>query len=118
MKNNTLFSRFLRRWQPLGSRLRFLCAAGLLVALAASLSQAAAPNIVLILTDDQGWNGTSVLMDPNVPGSKSDFYQTPNIAALAAGGMRFSSGYAAVAVVCLYARFADDRKEPGATPND
>lgn len=56
---------------------------------------ASAPNIVLIIVDDQGWNGTSAQMDPNVPGSKSDFYQTPNIAALAAGGMRFSNGYAA-----------------------
>ncbi|MBA4106282.1 MAG: hypothetical protein C0485_11035 [Pirellula sp.] len=75
--------------------------APVLLAVFAALGQsrtacaAAAPNIVLLVADDMGWNGTSALMDPTVPGSKSDFYQTPNIAALAAGGMRFSSGYAA-----------------------
>ena len=42
-----------------------------------------------------GWTGTSALMDPSVPNSKSDYYQTPNLEALAAAGMRFSSGYAA-----------------------
>lgn len=65
------------------------------VGLSRTACAASAPNIVLIIVDDQGWNGTSAQMDPNVPGSKSDFYQTPNIAALAAGGMRFSNGYAA-----------------------
>lgn len=54
-----------------------------------------APNIILILTDDQGWNGTSVRMDPNIPGSASDFYQTPSLEALAARGMRFSDAYSA-----------------------
>jgi arylsulfatase A-like enzyme len=53
------------------------------------------PNIILFLTDDQGWNGTSVQMDPSVPGSQSDYYQTPNLEALAARGMRFSRAYSA-----------------------
>ncbi|MEM9281654.1 MAG: sulfatase [Verrucomicrobiota bacterium] len=52
------------------------------------------PNIILILADDQGWNGLSVPMDPEVPGSKSDFYETPHLAQLAGEGMRFSQGYA------------------------
>ncbi len=56
------------------------------------------PNIVLVLVDDQGWNGTSVQMDPNVPGSKSDFYQTPRLEELASRGMRFSNGYSAASV--------------------
>lgn len=56
------------------------------------------PNIVLILADDQGWNGSSVQMDPNVPGSKSDFYQTPTLEQLAAQGMRFSQGYSTTPV--------------------
>ena len=52
------------------------------------------PNIIFILADDQGWTGLSTQMDPNVPGSKSDYYQTPNLDRLAREGMRFSQGYA------------------------
>lgn len=52
------------------------------------------PNAVLILVDDQGWTGTSVKMDPSVPDSISDFYQTPNLERLAQQGMRFSNAYA------------------------
>jgi len=52
------------------------------------------PNFIVILTDDQGWGTTSVLMDPLVPESKSDFFKTPNIERLAASGMRFSQAYA------------------------
>ena len=62
----------------------------------ASLSRADAsspPNIVLILTDDQGWNATSVRMDPDIPNSRSDYYQTPRLEQMAREGMRFSSGY-------------------------
>lgn len=51
------------------------------------------PNFVLIYADDQGWTGTSVRMDKNRPDSKSDYYRTPNLEALAAAGMRFSRGY-------------------------
>ncbi|MFV1965322.1 MAG: sulfatase-like hydrolase/transferase [Pirellulaceae bacterium] len=56
------------------------------------------PNIILILVDDQGWNGTSVPMDPNIPDSRSDFYQTPTLESLAAAGMRFSNAYGAAPV--------------------
>jgi arylsulfatase A-like enzyme len=52
------------------------------------------PNVILILSDDQGWNATSVPMDPDVAESRSDYYQTPNLEKLAARGMRFSSAYA------------------------
>ena len=52
------------------------------------------PNIVLMLVDDQGWNGLSVEMAPGVPGSRSDLFQTPNLERLAAQGMRFSNAYA------------------------
>lgn len=55
---------------------------------------AAAQNIVLILSDDQGWTGSSVQMDSRVPTSVSDLYLTPNLERLAAEGMRFSNAYA------------------------
>jgi arylsulfatase A-like enzyme len=56
-------------------------------------SAAARPNIVLILTDDQGWSQLSALMDPDLPTSKSDYLETPNLARLMADGLRFTSGY-------------------------
>ena len=63
--------------------------------LISAVASADPPNIVMILTDDQGWTDTSVQMDPNIAESKSDFYQTPNLEQLAAEGMRFSNGYSA-----------------------
>ena len=62
--------------------------------LANSDESAAKPNIIFILADDQGWNGTSVQMHPDIPNSKSDFYRTPNIEKMAASGIRFSHAYA------------------------
>ena len=56
-------------------------------------ANAAPPNIVLILTDDQGWSQTSHAMDPRVPESKSTYLETPNMSRLAREGMRFTSGY-------------------------
>ncbi len=58
------------------------------------------PNFILILTDDQGWTSSSQQMDDNIPNSKSDYYETPNIERLASKGMRFSSGYAPCALCC------------------
>lgn len=52
------------------------------------------PNIVLVLTDDQGWGATSVLMDKDVPESKSDYIQTPHLERLADRGIIFSDAYA------------------------
>lgn len=52
------------------------------------------PNIIFILADDQGWNGLSVQMHPDMPDSKSDYYRTPNIEKLAKGGLIFSRAYA------------------------
>jgi arylsulfatase A-like enzyme len=63
------------------------------------------PNIVLLLLDDIGWNTLSMQMDDNVPASKSDFYQTPNLNKIARGGMRFTSGYAS-SPVCSPTRYA------------
>ncbi|MEM7313117.1 MAG: sulfatase-like hydrolase/transferase, partial [Planctomycetota bacterium] len=64
------------------------------------------PNFVFILTDDQGWTGLSTPMDKAQPGSQSDFYQTPNIARLAAAGMRFPRGYSP-APNCSPSRYAN-----------
>ena len=62
---------------------------------AAAGGAAGSPNFILILADDQGWGTTSIVMDPRVPESKSDFFKTPNLERFAAEGMRFSEGYAA-----------------------
>ena len=63
------------------------------------------PNIILILADDQGWNHLSVPMDDELPGSGSDYFQTPNIERIAAAGMRFPNAYAA-APMCGPSRIA------------
>ena len=63
------------------------------------------PNIVLMLADDQGWNGLSVAMHPDRPGARSDLVQTPHLEQLAAAGMRFSAAYAP-APVCSPTRIA------------
>ncbi len=48
------------------------------------------PNIVFILADDLGWNDLS--------NEGSAYYETPHIDRLAAGGMKFTRGYAACQV--------------------
>ena len=52
------------------------------------------PNIIFILTDDQGWTHTSHRADPEIPESASDYYETPNMDRLAEGGILFTQGYA------------------------
>lgn len=61
------------------------------------LLAAQAPNIVFILADDMGWNGTAVQLSPTETGSMSDFYETPNLQLLASQGMTFSQAYAPAA---------------------
>jgi len=53
----------------------------------------AAPNIILILTDDHGWSQLSGRMDPEFAESGSGYLETPRIERLARDGMRFTSGY-------------------------
>jgi len=72
----------------------FLCLVFCMVLAQYTIANESSPNILFILADDMGWNGTSVQMDPDVANSQSDFYQTPNLEALAARGMRFSNAYA------------------------
>lgn len=52
------------------------------------------PNIILILSDDQGWNNTEIDMMPTRDDSKSDYYLTPNLRRLGESGMIFSQAYA------------------------
>ena len=67
----------------------------ILVALAQEPGKTSKPcNFIIILTDDQGWNHTSVLMDKKNPKSRSDYIQTPNLERFASESMRFSQGYA------------------------
>jgi len=54
----------------------------------------AKPNIILFLTDDQGWVDTSVQMMKDRADIKSDFYQTPNLERMAKEGLVFSNAYA------------------------
>ncbi len=52
------------------------------------------PNFVFILADDQGWNSLSISAHPDIPGSGSSHYRTPNLDQLARDGMSFSQAYA------------------------
>lgn len=58
----------------------------LLIVPAAGLA-ADRPNIVFMLSDDQGWNGLSVQMHPDLAALKGDDFHTPNLERLAAEGM-------------------------------
>jgi arylsulfatase A-like enzyme len=71
----------------------------------ATAAKSLRPNIILILADDQGWNGTSVEMIPGDDTSRSDFYQTPRLEALAARGMVFSDAYSS-SPVCSPSRYS------------
>jgi len=63
------------------------------------------PNIVLMIADDQGWDGLSVAMAPDIEGSKSTLFRTPRLEAFAAQGMRFTDAYAP-APVCSPSRIS------------
>jgi arylsulfatase A len=80
-------------------------ALGLLAVLAAAAAAAEGPNIVLMLADDQGWNGLSVEMAPGVAGSRSTTHHTPSLQRFAAQAMRFSAAYAP-APVCSPTRIS------------
>lgn len=66
----------------------------------ASPAAETSPNFVVILTDDQSWVGTSLVIDPDDARTKSDYYQTPNIERFAKTGMRFTQGYSPAPFCC------------------
>jgi hypothetical protein len=61
-------------------------------ALAVSGKEPAAPNFLLILTDDHGWSQLSENLDPGLKEAKSSYLETPNMDRLGRGGIRFTSG--------------------------
>ena len=63
------------------------------------------PNIIIVLTDDQGWTDSSVRMIKDREDSRSDFYETPNMQRMANEGLVFSSAYAP-APVCTPTRYS------------
>ena len=77
----------------------------LLATITAAADRDNRPNIVFMLADDQGWNGLSVAMHPEIAASRSEIFQTPNLEKLAASGMRFSNAYAP-APVCSPTRIS------------
>ncbi len=70
-----------------------LLAAILAPACAPEYSRYQSPNIILILTDDQGWQDLSVPFWTE-PTALNARYHTPNIERLASEGMRFTNAYA------------------------
>ncbi|HEX4795166.1 MAG TPA: sulfatase-like hydrolase/transferase [Humisphaera sp.] len=88
---------------------------GLLLLIAGNASAQHAPNVLLIVSDDQG------TLDLNCYGSKD--LQTPNLDALAARGVRFTQFYAASAVcspsraAILTGRYPQRAQLPGMAPS-
>jgi arylsulfatase A-like enzyme len=77
---------------------------GFLTALSCTRNPSAEnPNFIVIFTDDQGWAGTNVSMDPEVDKSSGHYFVTPNLGRLAEMGVRFSQGYSS-APKCAPAR--------------
>ncbi|MBC9868584.1 MAG: sulfatase-like hydrolase/transferase [Opitutae bacterium] len=63
------------------------------------------PNIIFMLSDDQGWTETAVQMHPEVENSKSAIVETPHLVKLASQSMRFSQAYSP-APVCAPSRIS------------
>jgi len=95
------------RWHPLAAALVTIGAMtlGMQRGATAGAEGGPRPNVVLMLADDQGWNGLSVAMAPDVAGGGKDGFRTPNLERLAAAGMRFSAAYAP-APVCSPSRIS------------
>ncbi|MEO0414792.1 MAG: sulfatase [Verrucomicrobiota bacterium] len=83
-------------------RLFTICLLTITGALTAIATQ---PNFVLLISDDQGWDGLSCQMHPDLAESKHAVIETPNIAKLASEGMRFSTAYSP-APVCSPTRIS------------
>lgn len=84
---------------------KLLLVLGVVVALsrAVSATDVERPNIIFMIADDQGWDGLSVAMAPDV--AASTVFHTPRLEAFAAQGRRFSNAYAP-APVCSPSRIS------------
>lgn len=51
------------------------------------------PNILFILTDDQGWADFSTPLDPEHPSARCDYFETPNMDRFVQSGLRFANAY-------------------------
>lgn len=86
----------------------FIVLASLAIMLAGVVQAADKPlNFIVILVDDMGW------MDLSCQGS--DYFKTPNVDSIAAGGMRFTNGYAACAVCSPTRAAVQTGRYPGRT---
>ena len=74
----------------------FLIVAGFIFPI--SVSAQDRPNIIFMMSDDQGWDGTSVQMHPDLKNSGNAIVSTPNLEKLASQGMRFSAAYSPASV--------------------
>ena len=72
----------------------------LLMVAGVSLGAQTRPNFVVILSDDQSWVGSSVLMEPEDDRSKSDYFRTPGLERIAKSGMTFTDGYSPAPFCC------------------
>ena len=79
-----------------------VCLVACFIAFGVSLLEAKenTPNFVVILSDDQSWVGSSVLMDPVDPETRSDYLRTPQMERMSRMGMRFTQGYAPAPYCC------------------
>ncbi len=96
MEGEAVLSRFHNAshvlvFAPLGRALLLLVSGA---AMTLGAAGPARPNFVFVLGEGHGWSSTSVPMDDAVPESKSAVVRTPNLEALARGGMRFANFYA------------------------
>ncbi|VGO15136.1 Choline-sulfatase [Pontiella desulfatans] len=66
---------------------------GLLLQFMGAGAMAAQPNILFILTDDQGWADFSETVDPNYPEAHCAYLETPNMNRFAHEGIRFTDAY-------------------------
>ena len=78
----------------------FLFLAGSCVGGSSLCAAEQSPNFIVIVTDDQSWVGSSLVMDPDDARTRSDYYRTPGIERLARLGMRFTQGYSPAPYCC------------------
>ena len=72
----------------------FLIFAGMFILASGPNQTPDSPNIIFILTDDQGWAHVSHRAHPDVSNSINEYYETPVLDQMAKSGLMFTQGYA------------------------